>query len=228
MKLSTKTQHLLVIVLAIGSTLQQNQGLCYSKEEFEGQKCDTCYLSKPANLECGPVLPASDQCLFYELTTKGLIQCGQCKPGFELTLKLGKRTCQKPTKNIKNCIYQLSGKLSKNGRSTCVECKAGYPNRFFNKCLPAGKQKNLQNCYAGGLSGYGKNLPICVRCNTGYEFNDIVGGCEKIFDRSKGCLAFSPMNGCFTCDVYDGYTMTSLWTCKKVGGVSSTISRMLA
>ena len=220
---------LLAILCLLGTSLTDSRARCLlvnsNTRDVSKRICQECYRSKPNGHGCGPLLSASDKCLFYfDFPDVGVKGCSRCRPGYALK----NNQCIGGT--VQGCVENFYD--SHQGIYECSGCSNGYAelegeSSVTSKCINSFfVQGAIRNCLWGGNYRKGhydrlhnRHIPpfvSCFRCKPGYTLHLNPSACRP--STKPGCLALSEDGTrCASCDVYDGYSMQPDFTCLRVG-----------
>ena len=215
-KLSTASILAVLAITVNASMLRQTSPLkgCIRYSDSV-QKCATCHKRQvtPANGGCGPVATnqPEQRCLDFSLAKYGTFEsiCQVCKPQyiFDWYKKNGHSfACVEPAKKVANCVQY--------GFNQCQVCKGGFATDD-DDCRSF-KDLNLEdaNCLWGGRYFKRDGRNICYRCKLGFARNS--NGVCVPRPKNEGCLSiFSGRQGCYECNVYEGYSARPGGRCVK-------------
>ena len=198
----------LLAILATSANLQQLQikgCLAWNKAN---NACGACYRRQVTTYGCGPLLPASDNCLIHREQPGQQTRCILCRAGYATNNEFD---CV-PT-DIFNCPY---ASIAEDGLSQCDGCGNGqYPHTEGKSCTPI-TGGAIANCQWGRTLAT-SGLRGCVRCLPGFAVTYFDRKCVASAANTTGCWVLSEdQSSCFTCDVVAGYSMQKNGQCKFI------------
>ena len=203
-------------VALLGFSLASNTQYQGCWRQVKNKGCEICYRRKPLNKGCGPLVPESDPCETYELTSDGRVYCFRCDSKHVLKLwELLHTDLRCEVKNtIKDCTVAIITGQAKNSPPVCYGC---LNNQYIlsnkrQQCVSAGS-KAIKNCEQGGWII--SRTPTCLKCKAPYSLGRDNQSCEA--PAAPGCFANDPSRkgACLICDVLNGYYMIPGGQCMK-------------